>query len=198
MAQKVDHEVRRREISECAMRLFSKLGYENVSLIRIADEANIARTIIYRYFRSKREVMDSAILFVTSEVERRCSAIMLSRKPALVRLERLCNAVAEEMFEHREFVIAIFDFVSGLVRAGTNMVSGVGDFTFGTRHAILRLLQLAARRGEIAPKLAVDRLADLIYSGFEACTVRIVLGTETNADNAKSRFSEEIRALKLS
>ncbi len=55
------------------MHLFSEFGYENVSLIRIADEAGIARTIIYRYFRSKREVMDAAILFVTSEVERRCS-----------------------------------------------------------------------------------------------------------------------------
>ena len=196
MAQKVDHDIRKREISECAMRLFSKYGYENVSLILIADEAGIARTIIYRYFRSKREVMDAAILFVTSEVERRCAEIMLSRGSALDRLERVCHAVAEEMFEHQEFVIAIFDFVSGLVRSGTDMTSGVGDFTFGTRNAILRLLEHASRRSEMSSELDVKRLADAIYSGFEAYTVRLVLRSEASADCAKSRFSEIISALR--
>ncbi|MCR5751547.1 MAG: TetR/AcrR family transcriptional regulator [Kiritimatiellae bacterium] len=198
MAQKVDHEVRRREISQCAMHLFSEFGYENVSLIRIADEAGIARTIIYRYFRSKREVMDAAILFVTSEVERRCSEIMLSRESALDRLERVCAAVAEEMFEHQEFVIAIFDFVSGLVRSGTDMTSGVGDFTAGTRNAIKRLLKHASRCGEISSELDVNAIADAIYAGFEACTVRLVLRSETSADAAKLRFSQIIRALRRS
>ena len=48
MAKKVDHEQRKREIAEKAIRLFSQVGYDNVSLIMIAAAAGISRTVLYR------------------------------------------------------------------------------------------------------------------------------------------------------
>ena len=95
MARKVDHEERRREIAEKAMRLFSQVGYENVSLIMIAASAGVSRTVLYRYFCSKREVMDAAILTVTSAIERECVEIIANREPAISRLEKVCHAVVE-------------------------------------------------------------------------------------------------------
>ena len=41
MAKKVDHEQRKREIAEKAIRLFSQVGYDNVSLIMIAAAAGV-------------------------------------------------------------------------------------------------------------------------------------------------------------
>ena len=49
------------------MKLFSQVGYDNVTLIMIASSAGVARTVLYRYFRSKREVLDAAILATTRQ-----------------------------------------------------------------------------------------------------------------------------------
>ena len=195
MAKKVDHEQRKREIAEKAIRLFSQVGYDNVSLIMIAAAAGISRTVLYRYFCSKREVMDAAIVTVTSVIEERCTKIMASRAKNLEKLESVCQTVAEVMFKNKEFLVAVFDFVVGMARSGVDMDSNITRFTSGTRNAIKRLVECAIARGEIPNVLVVERISDAVYAQFESCAMRIVIGTEHDAKAAKKRFSDIIRAL---
>lgn len=195
MAKKVDHEQRKREIAEKALRLFSQVGYDNVSLIMIAAAAGVSRTVLYRYFCSKREVMDASIQQVVDVIESRCTKIMASRGKASEKLIGVCHAVAEEMFAHREFVIAVFDFVVGMVRAGADMNNRISDYTSGTRNAIKMLVTHGKKAGEFPEILLEERTADAIYAEFESCAMRIVLNTERNANAAKVRFSDIIRAI---
>lgn len=195
MAKKVDHEQRKREIAEKALRLFSQVGYDNVSLIMIAAAAGVSRTVLYRYFCSKREVMDASIQQVVDVIESRCTKIMASRGKASEKLIGVCHAVAEEMFAHREFVIAVFDFVVGMVRAGADMNNRISEYTSGTRNAIKMLVTHGKKAGEFPEILLEERTADAIYAEFESCAMRIVLNTERNADAAKVRFSDIIRAI---
>ena len=129
MAKKVDHEQRKREIAEKAIRLFSQVGYDNVSLIMIAAATGISRTVIYRYFCSKREVMDAAIVSVTDGIERRCTEIMASRARNTEKLEGICHTVVEVMFQNKEFLVAVFDFVVGMARSGVDMDARIRHFT---------------------------------------------------------------------
>ena len=193
MARKVDHAVRRREIAEKALMLFSQVGYENVSLIMIAAATGVSRTVLYRYFCSKREVMDAAILTVTGVIEARCK----SRAPAMERLEKVCHVVVDVMFRNRAFVIAVFDYVIGLVRTGADMTHGIREYTSGTRGAIKSLIEHAKRRGEVPEILIVERISDAIYAEFESCAMRIVLGTEHDSKAAKIRFSDVLRAISI-
>lgn len=195
MAKKVDHEQRKREIAEKALRLFSQVGYDNVSLIMIAAAAGVSRTVLYRYFCSKREVMDASIQQVVDLIEARCTKIMSSRGKASEKLVGVCHAVAEEMFSHREFVIAVFDFVVGMVRAGADMNQGISHYTAGTRNAIKMLVAHGKKNGEFPDILLEERTSDALYAEFESCAMRIVLNTERNADAAKVRFSDIIRAI---
>lgn len=195
MAKKVDHEQRKREIAEKALRLFSQVGYDNVSLIMIAAACGVSRTVLYRYFCSKREVMDASIQQVVDMIESRCTKIISSRAKASEKLIGVCHAVAEEMFAHREFVIAVFDFVVGMVRAGADMNNRISDYTSGTRNAIKMLVTHGKKAGEFPEILLEERTADAIYAEFESCAMRIVLNTERNANAAKVRFSDIIRAI---
>ena len=195
MAKKVDHAQRRQEIARTALRLFSQVGYDNVSLIMIAAASGVSRTVLYRYFCSKREVMDASIQQVVDIIEGRCTKIMASRAKASEKLVGICHAVAEEMFAHREFVIAVFDFVVGMVRAGADMNKGISDYTAGTRNAIKTLVAHGKKAGEFPEILLEERTADAIYAEFESCAMRIVLNTERNADAAKVRFSDIIHAI---
>lgn len=195
MAKKVDHEQRKREIAEKAIRLFSQVGYDNVSLIMIAAAAGIPRTVLYRYFCSKREVLDAAIVSITDVIERRCKTILSSRAKNMMKLEGVCHTVVEVMFKNKEFLVAVFDFVVGMVRSGASMGDNIASFTAGTRMALRLLIEHALEKGEIPSSLVVSRIADAIYAEFESCAMRIVIGTEHDAKAAKVRFSDIIRAI---
>ena len=197
MAKKVDHEQRKREIAEKAIRLFSQVGYDNVSLIMIAAAARISRTVLYRYFCSKREVMDAAIVMVTDGVEKRCTKIMASRMKNTEKLEGICHTVVDEMFKNKEFLVAVFDFVVGMARSGAEMGPNIARFTVGTRTALKRLIEYAIGNGELPEILVVDRISDALYAQFESCAMRIVIGTEKDSRAAKVRFSDIIRAISI-
>ena len=51
-----DPEVRRREIIDTAMKVFSQNGYEATSMTDIAKEINVVPGLCYRYFKSKQEL----------------------------------------------------------------------------------------------------------------------------------------------
>ena len=195
--KRINHDQRKQEIAEKAIRLFSQVGYDNVSLIMIAAAAGVSRTVLYRYFCSKREVLDAAIVFVTDSIEAKCTKIMASRAKNTEKLEGICHTVVDVMFKNKDFLVAVFDFVVGMARSGVSMGPSIGRFTTGTRTALRRLIEYAIDRHEIPEMLVVDRIADALYAQFEACALRIVIGTESNAKDAKVRFSDIIRAISI-
>jgi len=197
MAKKVDHEQRKREIAEKAIRLFSQVGYDNVSLIMIAAATGVSRTVLYRYFCSKREVMDAAIVAVTSGIEKRCTKLMTLRVKNTEKLEGIGHAVIDVMFENKEFLVAVFDFVVGMARSGVDMSSNISRFTAGTRTALKRLIEHAVQKHEISDGMYVERISDALYAQFESCAMRIVIGTENDPKAAKVRFSDVIRAISI-
>lgn len=195
MAKKVDHDERKREIAERAVRLFSKVGFDNVSLIMIAAATGVSRTVLYRYFCDKREILDAAILTITGRVTDRCRAILFQSGSVAQKLERACHATVEIMFENKEFLVAVFDFVVANVRSGADMNSAIVQFTSGTRNLLRVLVKHGIHTGELAKILNVDRSVDTLYSLFESCAMRIVLGTEKTPEGAKQRFSDAIHAI---
>lgn len=54
-------EQRRRQIVESAYQVFAELGYERASVSDVAKRAGIGQGTIYRYFDSKRELLDHVV-----------------------------------------------------------------------------------------------------------------------------------------
>ena len=54
-------EVRRREILDTAMRLFTEKGYEETSMADIAKEMGVVQGLCYRYFDSKKALFQEAM-----------------------------------------------------------------------------------------------------------------------------------------
>lgn len=65
-----DPEVRKREMIDTAMKVFSKKGYEATSMADIAREMNVVPGLCYRYFKSKQELYNTAVSIYAKE----CSA----------------------------------------------------------------------------------------------------------------------------
>ena len=197
MARKVNHTERRQEVALKALHLFSKVGYENVTLIMVAEATGISRTVLYRYFDSKRDVMDAAIATVLDEIRVASERIVRARASALAKVERICHVVADVMFARREFVIAIFDFVLGRVRTGADVSERIRMCTSGTRRVLVRLVEQVRRNGHLADTLLPDRIVDAIYAEFESCALRIALNAERDSAAAKVRLSNVVRAISV-
>ena len=53
--------VKRQELIETAIKLFSKHGFHGTGIDRIADEANVSKKTMYHHFRSKEELILAAL-----------------------------------------------------------------------------------------------------------------------------------------
>ncbi len=53
---------RRRQILDAAVRVFARRGFHGCRVSDIADEAGVAYGLVYHYFRSKEEVLDTLFL----------------------------------------------------------------------------------------------------------------------------------------
>lgn len=53
---------RKEEILEAAIRIFSEKGFDNTTTKEIANEAGIAEGTIFRYFKTKKDILDSVIV----------------------------------------------------------------------------------------------------------------------------------------
>lgn len=179
-----------------AMGLFAKVGFDNVTLQMVAGAAGVARTVLYRHFRNKREVLDEAIHEATRYIMVECEAILSGRGGIAAKLEKVCHRTAEILFGNKDFLVAVYDFVVAEVRVGTDMTGRVSQFTGGIRNLFVSLLEEGRRNGDFTSRIDPARTADILYSFLEVCTMRIILGTERTPAAAKRRFTAVVASIR--
>ncbi|MBR2981946.1 MAG: TetR/AcrR family transcriptional regulator [Kiritimatiellae bacterium] len=196
MAKEINHTERRRMVIVKAMRLFAQMGYSKVSFLTLSEATGIARTALYRYFKSKRELFDEAIHEITGGLMVELSDIIDRKESVAVRLELACSQVIDEIYRKREFFLAIFDFVFSMVRAGEDMTGRIALFTDGLKHVYRKLLAEGVRTGEFAEDLNAQEMADVFFAVMESSSFRMLLAIENTSDTAKMRFKSLIRTIR--
>lgn len=148
-------------IRAAALTLFDREGYEGTSLRKIAVEAGIPQSLIYHYYRDKRELLVTVLESGLEDV----SAALLEHAPhlpperALGELLELVFGVAEK---HQEFMR--FWYQLRMRRGFVNELEEVDDlWSRALRTRIARILRKGHRhacpRGTLALFLAVDGAA---------------------------------------
>ncbi len=188
MSKGVNHDVRKRMVVMKAMRLFAQMGYQKVSFSTISDATGIARTALYRYFKTKRDLFDEAIYEITSGIMTELRDIIARDNPVHKRLELVCDQVVEEFFDKKDFFLAIFDFVFSMVRVGEDMTGRIALFTDGLKLVFRKLVAEGVRKKEISSKTDPDNVAEILFSQMESVAFKVLLGTEKSPESAHRRF----------
>lgn len=176
MARKIDHKTRKSEIVAASIKLFAVHGYSGVNYGMIAKACKISRTLLYTYFKDKRAIFNEAIAGVTRRVAAKYYEVIHSRHSADAKLRQICITVFAMLFDNRDFVCAISDYLAELRRQGAPVPqSHIIRHTFGLRRIIHSLIIEAVRNGEYRPDIDPDRLTTVLYSQFEAAALRIVI-----------------------
>jgi len=175
----IDHKARKREIIQKAIQLFADEGYDGVTFQKIADRCGIARTTLYKYFKNKREIFNSAIWDVSNILVAIYARILNRDQPVAIKLKTIMDAVLRLLFKQRVMLTVILDYVLADQRSGHNLEKNIASHTIALRRIIQRLIVEGIRKGEFK-KCNVRLATDLIYSQMETAILRLTISR--NAD----------------
>ena len=189
MANKtVNHKERRREIRAISLKLFARNGFDDVNLGMIAEACGISRPLLYTYFKDKRQIFNEAIDEATGVIGVRYREIVRSRLPADAKLRQICIDVFALLFDNRDFLCVIVDFLCAVRRGGRIPVDNIMRHTVGMRRILHSFVVEAIHRGEYDPSVNANRATALLYSQFEAAILRIAI-------SGQAEISESVDAM---
>lgn len=191
----IDHRARKQEVIAQAIRLFARLGYRDVSFRELSEECGVARTVLYRYFRDKRQIFASAISLMLARIVQKHAEIVHSKLPAAMRLRQICTVVTATLFDNREFLCVIIDFVMSQRREGHDMSRRIMRFTIGLKRIMHTLLTWGVRHGEFVPDVKPDVVTDILYAQFESAVLRLAVSGDAVQTDVLDRIDEILKRL---
>ncbi|MEU3303668.1 MULTISPECIES: TetR/AcrR family transcriptional regulator [unclassified Streptomyces] len=185
MPKKVDHDERRREISEALWRIASTRGLDGVSLRDVAAEADISLGRLQHYFRSKDEMLVFALRQINQLAERRIregvekAAAGLGQEPPPRFVLRACVAGMLPLDEHSRIgqLVAAAYFARAVhdERLRAEAQEGIPAL----RVFFAGLLRRAAERGELPADRDPDDEAMILISLVDGLTAYTLLHVHT-------------------
>src|SRR5919106_4224538 len=105
--RKLVHE-RRQRLVRAALKVFTRKGYHDATVREIGREAGFTQGTIYNYVRSKGDIL----YLVCDEVVRAYQGAVARAVEGVSdpgsRLSRAVRAVAEELYEHQDAILLMF------------------------------------------------------------------------------------------
>jgi AcrR family transcriptional regulator len=192
----VDHERRRRLILSRSITLFGESGYDGVSYRRIAERCGLARTTIYKYFKSKREIFDASILQVTQEMGESYARIMARQDvDAAERLRELMIVVLDSTLKQRILLHVILDYLLSRRRAGEDVSRRLRRHTVGIKRMLNRVVLQGIQSGEF-PGAEPGTSMHLLYAILEAAVLRLTVEGKVNRDALIGMVDQAIRGFR--
>ncbi len=171
----IEHEKRKREILEKALDVFIGEGYGDTTFQKIAERCGITRTILYLYFKNKREIFTFSIklLMEKLEVEIRAIGDDASRSQA-EKIAAIAGMVVDVCAANKRLLAVILDYLGHLRAAGGDPDERVRRRTIRLRHILAGIIIEGQRTGEFGA-FSVREAGELVYSLLEAAIFRIAV-----------------------
>ena len=180
-------EEKRRLILEASVRVFARKGYHTSRVGDIAEEAGIAHGLLYHYFGSKEEVLETIFRENWSELIEAFRRVESSEEPPLEQLEDIAKILLRSWRNDP-------DLVSVMVREvarSHHLLDQVNEIREG-----FLIIQRVIERGQADGSLrsGIDpRLASWVfYGGLEEVLTGWVLGQLPDGDGEVARAEQTI------
>jgi AcrR family transcriptional regulator len=162
---------RRRELLDAAVRVFARKGFQAARVGDIAEEAGVAHGLLYHYFRSKEDVLETIFRetwqLLVAETER----IESSGSPLREQLRRFARVYLGSW-------LVTPDVIGVLVReiARSPQVGERVDEIGAVFRALQRMIEAAKRRGEVRAGCDPTFATWVVYGALEEILTGWVLG----------------------
>jgi TetR/AcrR family fatty acid metabolism transcriptional regulator len=164
-------EEKRRQILDAAVRVFARSGFHTSRVGDIAEEAGVAHGLLYHYFSSKDEVLETIFREQWTILVDRISAIEESGEPAVDQLRHVA-AIVLRNWRHQPDVIRVL--VREIARS-PEVQQRIGELVKPIA-AVQRIIERGQSAGELRADLNPQFAAVVFYGGIEELLSGWVLG----------------------
>jgi AcrR family transcriptional regulator len=164
-------EEKRRLILDAAVRVFAAKGFHTSRVGDIAEEAGVAHGLLYHYFSSKDEVLETVFRDHWSRVLDRVHDAETSEGSAVDRLRAITRALFSSWLEEPDVVRVVIREIARTAEIEEHvgeLVKPVG--------AIRRVVEAGQSSGEFRPDLDAELTAIVFYGGIDELISGWVLG----------------------
>ena len=185
MAVAIEHDKRREQILEKALGVFVDDGFGNTTFQKIADRCGITRTILYLYFKNKREIFNYSIKQVLGSAEIHIRTICDDK--SLTSIEKMTKVLLDILSlleQNRRLLFVILDYLLHLSKNDINTEERVRRRTFKVRHILSSMVNEGVKAGELK-KHKAKQAGDYLYSFIEAGIFQLVVLKRKNLDDLK-------------
>jgi TetR/AcrR family transcriptional regulator, fatty acid metabolism regulator protein len=162
---------RRAELLEAAVRVFAAKGFHASRVGDIANEAGVAHGLLYHYFRSKEEVLETIFRETWSILVRETERIEVSGVPFREQLRRFARIYLGSWLVTPELVRVLVREVGRSPEVGERV-----DEIRGLFLALRRIVESARDRGEVRADVDIGFAATAFYGALEEILTGWVLG----------------------
>jgi TetR/AcrR family transcriptional regulator, fatty acid metabolism regulator protein len=168
---------RRAELLAAAVRVFARDGFHGARVGDIAEEAGVAHGLLYHYFRSKEEVLETIFRSSWQELVRETDRIEHSGLELAEQLRRFASVFLGSWLANPDLVRVLIREIARSPEVGKRIAEIGGVFV-----ALGRMIERARERGEV--RADVDpRLATFVFYGaLEEILTGWVLGQLPGAE----------------
>ena len=175
---------KRRVILDAAIRVFAREGFHRCRVSDIAREANVAYGLVYHYFRSKDEVLDTLflerwglLLEAIAEIDRR-------EVPARDKLHAVASFIVDSYRYDPELMKVI---IVEVTRAANSFgAAHLGTISDAYRQ-IQGIVEKAQASGEFRTTISAEFAAMAFYGAIEQVLTGWIFGTLDEGEEAYER-----------
>jgi AcrR family transcriptional regulator len=178
---------KRRLLLEAAVRVFARRGFHAARVGDIAEEAGVAHGLLYHYFSSKEEVLETIFRETWADLLAAVRDVEESGEPAPEQLRQVAAILLRSWRRDPDLVRVL---VRGVARSSEldRHVGNVGD-AFA---AIERIVRRGQEAGELRPELDPRLTSVIFYGAIEELLTGWVLELLPDSDEDVARAEQTV------
>jgi TetR/AcrR family transcriptional regulator, fatty acid metabolism regulator protein len=183
-------EEKRRRILDAAVRAFARKGYHACRVGEIASEAGVAYGLVYHYFTSKDEILETIFRDTWSQMLTAIEAVEEDGVPAGEQLRKVCAIVLRTWKRDP-------DLVRVLVREVTRspQIQREVEEIEQAYAALQRIVQRGQDTGEFRDDVQPRLAALIVYGALEELLTSWVMGQLDDSDEEVDRAERAVVSL---
>jgi AcrR family transcriptional regulator len=173
MAAPVEHDKRKKKILEKALAVFMAEGFENATFQKIADKSGITRTILYLYFKNKKEIFGYSIKQLLLNVEEHINSIRADNSLSSPdKIIKVLSAIFKLAEQNRKLLSVILDYLLHVSKKETSPQERVRRRTLKLQHILSTIIIEGVKSGELK-NTNIKKTKNYLYSFIEAAIFQL-------------------------
>jgi AcrR family transcriptional regulator len=178
---------KRRVLLEAAVRVFARRGYHAARVGDIAEEAGVAHGLLYHYFSSKSEVLETVFRETWADLLQTVTEIEGSTEDAREQLRQVAELLLRSWRRDPDLVRVLVQEVTRSAELGRRVVEIADAFS-----ALERIVRRGQEQGSFDRDVDARLASVIFYGAIEEILTGWVLGLVPDGDEEIARAERAI------